>query len=64
MLNWEFGLNQSKRDNTFSYAMVVNFRTMDDANSYLNSEEHERFTTVEFRPLMAKRAIATFEVGT
>lgn len=62
MMRWQSGLNQSKRDQTYSHAMTVEFGSFAELNEYLDSERHERFVTERFRPLVAQRAIVTFEV--
>jgi 2,3-dihydroxy-p-cumate/2,3-dihydroxybenzoate 3,4-dioxygenase len=62
MQNWQLGKNASRRDQSFDYAMTVVFSDWNAANTYLESEDHERFVIERFRPLIARRAIATFDV--
>lgn len=62
MRDWEMGRNESTRDETFDYAMTVTFENEADLRTYLDSVEHEQFVTERFRPLISRRAIASFEV--
>ena len=59
-----FGLgeNVSERDQTFSHVMTMEFDSMSELKSYLNSEYHEMHAATRFRPLIEQRAIASFEV--
>ena len=63
MRDWQLGANASERDQSFSHAMTVRFDSKTELDSYLRSEKHERFVETRFKPLIAKRAIATFEAG-
>ena len=60
MRNWELGLNESVRDDSFEYAMTVTFENEAGLRDYLDSDEHEQFVAERFRPLIKRRAIATF----
>jgi hypothetical protein len=62
MKNWTMGRNISKRDDTFTHAFVVEFDSEEGLLEYLNSEEHERFVSERFRPVIEKRAIVTYVV--
>ena len=62
MRRFSLGRNISRRDDTFSYAMTLEFDSLKDLESYLGSEYHERFVDVVFRPNVQRRAIATLEV--
>ncbi|HET6914834.1 MAG TPA: Dabb family protein [Acidimicrobiales bacterium] len=61
MRNFALGCNESKRDDSFTHAMTIEFESWSDLDSYLSSPEHESFVGERFRPLIAQRAIATFD---
>jgi len=61
MRRFHVGKNISRRDRTFSYAMTVEFESVEDLETYLGSEHHERFIDALFRPNIERRAIATVE---
>lgn len=61
MRNWTMGKNISKRDDTFTYAFVVEFESEKDLTDYLNSEEHESWVRDKWRPFIEKRAIVSYE---
>lgn len=61
MRNFALGRNASRRDDRFTHAMTIEFATWSDLDSYLSSEEHEDFVSRRFRPLIAERAIASFD---
>ena len=60
----QFGLgeNISQRDTTFSHVMTIEFETRRELEDYLDSERHERFVATRFRPNVARRSIASYEV--
>lgn len=60
MRNWTLGRNVSRRDDTYEWAFVVDFDTEDDLIAYLDSDSHERFVAERWRPLVAERAIVSF----
>ena len=62
MRNFQAGHNLSERDDTFEYGFTVEFETNDALKAYLNSPSHEEHVTERFRPLIARRAIVSFEV--
>ena len=62
MRDWQFGRNSSRRDQHYEYAMTVHFQDWAALDAYLDSASHETFVAERFRPLIARRAIATFEV--
>lgn len=61
MRNFALGRNASTRDGSFTHAMTVEFESWSDLESYLSSAEHESFVAERFRPLIAQRAIASFD---
>ena len=61
MRAWTMGTNFSTRDDRFSHAFVVEFESAAALDDYLNSEAHERFVADRFRPLIAERAIVSYE---
>lgn len=63
MRRFALGRNISRRDDTFTDAFSVEFATEEDLIAYLDSAEHERFVRDRFRPLVAQRAIVSFEAG-
>lgn len=63
MRNFQAGHNISERDGTFEYGFTVEFETVGELKSYLNSPSHEEHVSERFRPLIARRAIVSFEVG-
>lgn len=63
MRNFALGSNASKRDHRFTHAMTIEFDTWSDLESYLSSATHEAFVNDRFRPLIAERAIASFDDG-
>ena len=60
MRGFELGRNESQRDSTFDYGMTLMFDTSDDVQQYLPSDEHERFVSERFRPVVSERAIVSF----
>ena len=58
---WEMGANASNRDDTYDYGVTMTFARQEDLAAYLNSDEHERFVREEFRPIVSRRAIVSFE---
>ena len=63
MRNFTLGRNISQRDQTFEYAFTVEFEGEGDLRAYLNSREHEDHVVERFRPLIAARAIVSYEVA-
>lgn len=63
MRNFTLGENRSERDDTFEYAFSVEFDSEDELKQYLNSREHEEHVVERFRPLIAQRAIVSYEVA-
>jgi hypothetical protein len=62
MRDWQLGRNASHRDRHYEYAMTVHFQDWPALDAYLDSAPHETFVAERFRPLIARRAIASFEV--
>lgn len=62
MRNFHLGRNESTRDDRFTYAFTVQFEEAALLHSYLSSERHEAFVVQRFKPLIAERAIVSFEV--
>lgn len=60
--NFQLGRNVSTRDDRYSHAFVTDVDTMEELAGYLSSERHERFVAERFKPLVAERAIVSFEV--
>ena len=61
MRRFHVGKNISRRDRTFSYAMSMEFESIEDVETYLASEYHEHFVDEWFRPHIERRAIATVD---
>lgn len=61
MRNWASGRNIIQRDTTYSHAFVVEFESEAELVAYLSSERHEAFVTERWRPIIARRAITSFE---
>ncbi len=61
MRNFQFGPNISERDDRFEYGFTVEFETEAALKAYLNSPSHEEHVSLRFRPLIAERAIVSFE---
>ena len=61
MRRFHVGKNISRRDQTFSYAMTMEFDSIEDLEAYLGSEYHEHFLALWFRPNVERRAIATVD---
>lgn len=61
MRGFALGPNVSERDDRFSHAFSVEFERLELLTTYLNSDRHERFVQERFRPLVAERAIVSFE---
>ena len=62
MRNFQAGRNISQRDDMFEYGFTVEFETEAALKAYLNSASHEAHVRERFRPLIAARAIVSFEV--
>ena len=63
MRHFTLGRNISERDQAFEYAFTVEFASEADLKAYLNSPEHEAHVAERFRPLVASRAIVSYEVA-
>ncbi len=63
MRGFTLGRNISERDQAFEYAFTVEFESESDLKAYLNSREHEEHVVHRFRPLIATRAIVSYEVA-
>lgn len=61
--NLQLGENTSDRDQRFSHAFVAEVATQAELDAYLTSDGHESFVAERFRPLIAERAIVSFEVA-
>lgn len=61
MINFHSGTNRSNRDDRFTHAFTVEFRTEQELADYLSSERHETFVAEVFRPVVAERAIVSYE---
>jgi hypothetical protein len=61
MQRFALGRNISRRDDTYEYAFSVEFESEDQLVAYLDSARHEAFVAERFRPLVARRAIVSFE---
>ncbi len=61
MRRFNVGMNISRRDQTFRYAMSMEFESIEELEAYLGSEHHEHFLGALFRPNIERRAIATVE---
>ncbi|MGE3619655.1 MAG: Dabb family protein [Acidimicrobiia bacterium] len=61
MRRFALGANRSDRDDRFGHAFSVEFDDLDALRAYLTSDEHETFVRDRFRPLVAERAIASWE---
>lgn len=61
MRRFAIGPNVSKRDQTFSHMMTIDFDSRSDLEGYLDSARHEDFVRERFKPLVSTRAIATIE---
>ena len=60
MRNFSLGANESRRDQRYSHGFTVEFADFDELDAYLNSDEHARFVSERFAPLVAERAIVSF----
>jgi antibiotic biosynthesis monooxygenase (ABM) superfamily enzyme len=60
MQRFGLGKNISKRDQRFAYVMTIEFDNQEELEAYLDSAEHERFVTEQFRPNIEERAIASY----
>lgn len=58
---WCMGPNLSTRDDTFTHAFSVEVDTERELLDYLNSDYHEHFVSTRWRPLIADRAIVSWE---
>ena len=61
MRSFDIGWNVSERDDRFDAGFVVEFETEQELKDYLNSTTHEEHVVERFRPLIAERAIVSFE---
>jgi hypothetical protein len=63
MRNFHLGRNESTRDDRFTHGFTVQFDKAELLHAYLSSERHEAFVRERFKPIIAERAIVSFEVG-
>ena len=61
MQRWTSGVNRSTRDDRFTHAFSVEFDTEAELADYLSSDRHETFVREVWRPLVAERAIVSYE---
>src|SRR5262249_18608349 len=61
MQGFSLGENISNRDATFTHTMSVDFDSEDELLAYLSSESHETFVRERWRPVIAQRAITSYE---
>jgi 2,3-dihydroxy-p-cumate/2,3-dihydroxybenzoate 3,4-dioxygenase len=61
MIDFRLGNNVSNRDDRFSHAFTVRFASVELLDAYLTSARHEAFVVDMFRPIVAERAIVSFE---
>lgn len=61
MRRFGLGINISRRDQTFSHVMTVEFDDRDQLEGYLDSSLHEDFVANTFKPGVEQRAIASYE---
>ncbi|EKF18555.1 MULTISPECIES: Dabb family protein [Nitratireductor] len=61
MKAFDIGRNRSRRDSWFDYAFVIELKSWDDLDRYLEGAEHEDHVVSRFRPLIEDRAIVSFE---
>ncbi len=62
MKRFGLGVNVSERDQKYSHAMTMEFDSVADLKSYLNSEYHEGSTASRFKPVIQERAIVSYEL--
>jgi catechol 2,3-dioxygenase-like lactoylglutathione lyase family enzyme len=61
MRRWSAGPNRSSRDDRFTHAFSVEFDTEPQLAAYLASDRHETFVREVWRPVVAERAIVSYE---
>ncbi len=61
MRNFHLGRNESTRDDRFTHGFTVQFEKAELLHAYLSSERHEAFVRERFKPIIAERAIVSFE---
>ena len=61
MHRWSAGRNRSTRDDRFTHAFSVEFDTEAELAAYLSSDRHETFVREVWRPVVAERAIVSYE---
>lgn len=61
MQRWTMGVNRSSRDDRFTHGFVVEFEDEQRLENYLRSDAHESFVRERFRPIIAERAIVSYE---
>lgn len=61
MRRWSSGVNRSARDDRFTHAFSVEFDTEAELDAYLSGHRHETFVAERFRPLVAERAIVSYD---
>ena len=63
MRRFGLGKNISKRDQSFTHAMTIEFSTREELEAYLDSHEHEAFVATRFSPNVEARSIASYETA-
>lgn len=61
MKRFSLGENVSRRDQTLSHAMTIEFDTIAELEAYLDSPEHEAFVAAKFRPCVEQRFIVSMQ---
>jgi 2,3-dihydroxy-p-cumate/2,3-dihydroxybenzoate 3,4-dioxygenase len=61
MQRFALGENRSRRDQTFPFAMHIEFPGWAELDAYLESSTHETFVRERFAPVIQQRAIASIE---
>lgn len=61
MRSFGLGENVSRRDQTFSHVMTMEFDDQVQLESYLGSSIHDDFVVDHFKPNIEQRAIASYE---
>lgn len=61
MKRFSLGENISRRDQTLSHAMTIEFDTAAELEAYLDSPEHEAFVATKFKPCVEQRFIVSMQ---
>lgn len=61
MQGFSLGQNISRRDSTFTHTMSVDFDSEEELLGYLSSDTHETFVRDKWHPVIAQRAITSYE---